>query len=212
MNITDVTSFARPKRKRVGRGKGSGSGKTCGRGHKGAGARSGYRKAVLAEGGGFPFFRRIPKYGFNNARFRTVYQIVNVEDLASRFDEGAHVSVASLEESGLIRDRNKRVKVLGDGELAKKLTVEAHRFSASATRKIEEAGGAVKWLAPRPKKKFVKRLPERPEAGSRAKPEKKKKAATGGKAPRKTDKKDKQAKKKEQKEQKEQGRADSPDG
>lgn len=168
MNITDVTQFAKPKRKRVGRGKGSGSGKTSGRGHKGAGARSGYRATTLAEGGGFPLFRRIPKYGFNNARFRTVYQVVNVDDLARLFENGSTVTAASMEEHGLIRDRCKRIKVLGDGELDKKLTVEAHRFSASAVRKIEDAGGGVKWLAPKPKKKFIKRPKDQSKTDAKA--------------------------------------------
>lgn len=168
MNITDITRRAGsgPSRKRVGRGRGSGHGKTAGRGHKGAGARSGHRKQSLAEGGGFPLFRRIPKYGFSNARFRTVYQVVNVADLARRFEEGGHVSTASLEEVGLIRDRKNLVKVLGNGELAKKLTVEAHRFSRTAVSKIEGAGGAVKWLAPKPKKKFVKRPKGQRQAAS----------------------------------------------
>ncbi len=159
MNITEITKKAGSKkpRRRIGRGNGSGQGGTAGRGHKGAGQRSGYRRTVLAEGGMFPFFRRIPKYGFNNAQFRTEYQIVNVEDLGRRFDPDAHVTAAALEEVGLIRDRAGLVKVLGDGELSKKLTVEAHRFSNSAVSKIETAGGTTKWLAPKPKKKFVKR-------------------------------------------------------
>ncbi len=202
MNITDITKKAGAKksRRRVGRGDGSGQGGTAGRGHKGAGQRSGYRRTVLAEGGMFPFFRRIPKYGFNNAQFRTEYQIVNVDDLGQRFDSDAHVTAAAMEEVGLIRDRAKLVKVLGDGELSKKLTVEAHRFSSSAVSKIETAGGTAKWLAPKPKKKFVKRLkvaePE-PEAKSSdkgkktSKPDKKAKAASkpkgdGGKADKKS--------------------------
>ena len=191
MNISDVTQFAKPKRKRVGRGKGSGSGKTSGRGHKGAGARSGYRAVTLAEGGGFPLFRRIPKYGFNNARFRTVYQVVNVDDLARLFENGSTASAAAMEEHGLIRDRTKRIKVLGDGDLAKKLTVEAHRFSATAVRKIEGAGGDVKWLAPKPKKKFIKRPKDWSVADAKTDTGSKQK---GAKAEKKT-KKDKNDKK-----------------
>lgn len=177
MNITEITKRVGPrrKRKRVGRGPGSGSGKTCGRGHKGAGARAGHRKVVLAEGGMFPLFRRLPKYGFNNAQFRTSYQVVNVSDLETRFESAGHVTPASLEEVGLIRDRDDLVKVLGDGKLTKKLTVEAHRFSASATSKIEEVGGTTKWLGPKPKKKFVKRPKTETKEASKGQAQKKKK-------------------------------------
>jgi len=159
MNITDITkkAGAHKKRKRVGRGESSGWGKTSGRGHKGAGQRSGYRARSLAEGANFPFFRRIPKYGFSNAQFRTEYQVVNLSALTDRFDAGAHITPADLEDKGLIRDREDLVKILGDGDLTKGLTVDAHRFSASAEKKIEAAGGKVNWLAPRPKKKFIKK-------------------------------------------------------
>jgi hypothetical protein len=109
----------------------------------------------------FPLFRRLPKYGFSNVQFQTVYQVVNVADLESRFDDGGHVTAAALEESGLVRDRAGLVKILGDGELKKKLTVEAHRFSASAVAKIEGSGGSVKRLGPQPKKRFVKRFVKR---------------------------------------------------
>ncbi len=189
MNITEITKKAGAKkpRRRVGRGDGSGQGGTAGRGHKGAGQRSGYRRTVLAEGGMFPFFRRIPKYGFNNAQFRTEYQIVNVDDLGQRFDSDAHVTAAALEEAGLIRDRAGLVKVLGDGELSMKLTVEAHRFSSSAVSKIETAGGTAKWLAPKPKKKFVKR----PKVAE-PEPEPKPKPKSSGKG-KKASKPDKQA-------------------
>lgn len=159
MNITDITkkAGAHKKRKRVGRGEGSGWGKTSGRGHKGAGQRSGYNATSLSEGANFPFFRRIPKYGFSNAEFRTEYQVVNLSTLSDRFDAGAHVTPTELEEKGLIGDREKPVKILGDGELTKKMTIEAHRFSKSAEQKIESAGGKTNWLAPRPKKKFIKK-------------------------------------------------------
>ena len=98
MNISEITrrAGAHRRRKRVGRGRGSGHGKTCGRGHKGAGARSGYRAQTLAEGGMFPLFRRIPKFGFNNARFRTTYQIVNLASLDARFDDGATVNAPTV--------------------------------------------------------------------------------------------------------------------
>jgi large subunit ribosomal protein L15 len=170
MNITDVTTQvgAHRKRRRVGRGEGSGWGKTAGRGHKGQGSRSGGAKeaGLLSEGGVFPLFRRLPKVGFNNKNFRTEYQIVNVADLEARFESGAHVTAAALAEIGLIRDPKGPVKVLGDGEIKKKLVVEAERFSAQAATKIEGCGGTLKRLGPQPKKKFVKRpkpAPEKPE-------------------------------------------------
>lgn len=186
MNITEITSKAGAwrKRKRVGRGESSGSGKTCGRGHKGAGARTGNRGRALAEGGMFPLFRRLPKFGFNNALFRKSYQVVNVGDLEDRFDDGGHVTGPTLEEVGLIRSRSARVKILGNGELKKKLVVEAHRFSSSAATKIEASGGTAKWLVPKPKKKFVRRPPPKVEA-----PEKGDKKG-GKKSGKKGDKKD----------------------
>jgi large subunit ribosomal protein L15 len=180
MDITEITkkAGAKRRRRRVGRGRSSGHGKTCGRGHKGAGARTGATGRALAEGGMFPLFRRLPKFGFNNAQFRTEYQIVNVEDLEARFEDGSHVTAASLEEVGLIRDRGDLVKILGGGALRKKLVVEAHRFSGSATGKIEGSGGTAEWLGPKPKKKFVKRRKTAAEDGSK---EKSKDGAKGGK-------------------------------
>ena len=145
MMITDVTSKGQKNkpRKRVGRGIGSGSGKTSGRGHKGMGQHADTRPG-LGEGGQMPLFRRLPKRGFSNARFRTQYQVVNLGDLQEVFDDGAQVTPAVLAEAGLIRDPAGLVKVLGDGELAKKLKVEASRFSESAARKIAAAGGEAK--------------------------------------------------------------------
>ncbi len=146
MMISDILSKAGRKkpRKRVGRGIGSGLGKTAGRGHKGMGQHSTEAAAAMAEGGQMPLFRRLPKRGFSNAQFRTEYQVVNVARLQERFDEGTHVTAKLLEERGLIHDAGKPVKVLGTGELTKKLTVEVTGFSASATRKIAEAGGQAK--------------------------------------------------------------------
>ena len=171
MNITEITKRvgAKPKRKRVGRGESSGWGKTSGRGHKGAGQRSGYSASSLGEGANFPFFRRIPKYGFSNKIFRTEYQIVNVAELSATFDFGAHVTPAEMKAKGLIRDKDKLVKVLGNGELTGKLTVEAHRFSGTAESKISSAGGSTKWLAPKPKKKFIKKPIWQVEAENKAK-------------------------------------------
>lgn len=143
MMINDILSRARRNktRKRVGRGPGSGSGKTSGRGHKGCKSRSGGGTRLLTEGGQMPFFRRIPKRGFSNAEFRTEYQVVNVSTLNDRFDDGAKVTLTDLEEAGLIHDAAKPVKILGNGEITKKLEVQAMRFSAQAAEKITKAGG-----------------------------------------------------------------------
>ncbi len=143
MNITEITKQAgrHRKRKRVGRGHGSGSGKTAGRGHKGAGSRAGHRRMDTKEGGQMPAFRRMPKRGFSNAKFRKLYSIVNVGDLDARFEAGAHVTKISLREIGLISHLRYPIKVLGDGELKKKLKVDAAKFSKSAEEKIKAAGG-----------------------------------------------------------------------
>jgi len=161
MNITEVLTIAgaHKRRKRVGRGEGSGHGKTSCRGNKGAGQRAGYRQRLFFEGGAFPIFRRVAKRGFNNFNFRVEYQAVNVSDLEARFDSGAHVTASTLHEAGLVSDAKAPVKILADGELKKKLSVEAERFSKEAARKIEAAGGVVKRLGPQPKKKFIKRPP-----------------------------------------------------
>ena len=124
--------------KRKGRGAASGNGKTAGYGHKGQKARSGAKKAGF-EGGQMPLQRRLPKRGFNNI-FATVYTTVKVSDL-NRFEDGAVVDTAALLKAGLIRKVNEGVKVLGNGDLTKKLTVEAAAFTASAKEKIEKAGG-----------------------------------------------------------------------
>ncbi|HRX85803.1 MAG TPA: 50S ribosomal protein L15 [Phycisphaerae bacterium] len=129
------------KRKRLGRGPGSGLGKTAGRGHKGAGSRAGSKRATLSEGGQMPLFRRVPKRGFNNAPFRTVYNVVNVGDLEGKFESGAHVTGEAILEAGLIRNLRFKVKVLGNGDLTKKFKVEAAKFSKSAEEKIKAAGG-----------------------------------------------------------------------
>ncbi len=145
MELADITSKAgaHEKRKRVGRGRGSGHGKTCGRGHKGVGQRAGGSIRRLTEGGQMPLFRRIPKRGFSNAPFRTDYDIVNVCDLDELFSDGDEVTKQTLVKVGLLRNDRVLVKILGDGELAKKLTVLADRFSKSAKEKITAAGGTV---------------------------------------------------------------------
>ena len=125
--------------KRLGRGSGSGLGKTSGKGHKGAKARSGGGKRPGFEGGQMPLYRRVPKRGFNNV-FRTEYAEVNVERLEA-FEEGTVVNAQALLDARIIRKELDGVKILGGGELTKKLTVQAAKFSASAKEKIEAAGG-----------------------------------------------------------------------
>lgn len=132
------------KRKRVGRGTGSGRGKTCGRGHKGAGSRSGAGGSVRAsrEGGQTPLFRRIPKRGFSNAPFRKLFAVVNIRGLDARFDDGAEVNPNLLVKVGLIHDTRLPVKILGDGATTKKLLVTAAAFSNAAKEKITHVGGS----------------------------------------------------------------------
>ncbi len=127
-----------PKRK--GRGHGSGNGKTAGYGHKGQKARSGAKKAGF-EGGQLPLQRRLPKVGFNNSVFATVYSTINISDLEKRFVAGSVVDEAAVVRSGLVKKVNDGIKVLGRGELTKPLTVQLTAFSASAKEKIENAGG-----------------------------------------------------------------------
>jgi len=157
-------------RKRIGRGHGSGSGKTSGRGHKGAKSRSGYSRRPAFEGGQMQFFRRIPKRGFSNADFRTVYHIVNLAAIADRFKKGATVDVTSLVEAGLIRNFKNPIKILGNGDLSIALNVTANKFSASAVTKIEAAGGSVTVIE---KKKWKRTWPEKTKTKTKtkAKPE-----------------------------------------
>ncbi|PKR76578.1 50S ribosomal protein L15 [Halalkalibacillus sediminis] len=129
----------RKKRNRVGRGMASGNGKTSGRGHKGQKARSGGGVRPGFEGGQMPLFQRLPKRGFTNVN-RKDYSIVNLETL-NRFDEGTEVTPELLVESGVISKVKAGVKILGNGSLEKKLTVKAHKFSASAKEAVEAAGG-----------------------------------------------------------------------
>jgi len=137
---------SKKKRTRVGRGISAGKGKTAGRGTKGQGSRSGGKKPPYFEGGQLPLVRRLPfKRGFNNI-FRIHYQEVNVGRLEELFDAGTAVTPALLAEVGLIRDADKPIAVLGDGDLTKTLTVTAHRFSKSAVEKIGNAGGSTEKL------------------------------------------------------------------
>lgn len=131
---------ARHRVKRLGKGESSGLGKTSGRGGKGQTARSGSSIRPGFEGGQMPLYRRIPKRGFNNIRFATIYSVVNLSDL-NRFDEGARVDETALRACGLVRGHNDGVKILATGDLTKKLTIVADKFSAAAKQKIEAAGG-----------------------------------------------------------------------
>lgn len=129
-------------RKRVGRGPGSGLGKTSGKGHKGQNARSGGGVRPGFEGGQLPLFRRLPKRGFNNYEFRIEYAVVNVGDL-NDFKDGSVIELKNLKESGLVKKEKDGIKILGSGELTKKLTVKANKFSSTAKEKIENAGGKI---------------------------------------------------------------------
>lgn len=131
---------AKHRRKRLGQGESSGHGKTSGRGGKGQSARSGSSIRIGFEGGQMPLIRRIPKRGFNNTRHGTRYIPVNLESL-NQFDDGARVDEAAMRAAGLANGPGDGIKVLGDGELKKKLTISAHAFSASARSKIEGLGG-----------------------------------------------------------------------
>ena len=146
----DLSNLRPPKgakhsKKRIGRGQGSGQGKTAGRGHKGAKSRSGFKHKRGFEGGQMPLHRRVPKRGFHNL-FREEFQVVNLDTLGERFDAGTDVTPELLRERGVI-GRNGPVKVLARGEIAKALTVRAHKFSGKAAEKIAAAGGRAEVLA-----------------------------------------------------------------
>ncbi|MBK7404488.1 MAG: 50S ribosomal protein L15 [Phycisphaerales bacterium] len=151
MMIHDVTALVGKykDRKRIGRGQGSGQGKQSGRGHKGAGSRQGYSRRIAFEGGQMPYFRRMPKFGFTNAQFKTRFFIVNLGDIVAHddFSKGGAVNAETLQKAGLLRDSSRDLKILGDlGEaqqLKVKLTVSAARVTASARKHIEAAGGSV---------------------------------------------------------------------
>ena len=128
------------ERKRIGRGAGSGQGKTAGKGHKGQKARAGRGMRPGFEGGQMPLQRRLPKRGFNNI-FRKVIVAINVADLNAKFENGAVVDAEALKSAGLVKNYFDGIKVLGNGELTKKLTVKANAFSETAKQKIEAAGG-----------------------------------------------------------------------
>jgi large subunit ribosomal protein L15 len=140
---------AKHRRKRLGQGESSGHGKTSGRGGKGQSARSGSSIRPTFEGGQMPLFRRMPKRGFNNKRFATSYIGVNVEAL-NRFEDGATVDEAAMLNAGLANGKHDGIKILGDGELTKKISVIAHAFSATAKTKIEAKGGTCQTIGAKP--------------------------------------------------------------
>ena len=147
----DLSNLRPPKgakhsKKRIGRGQGSGQGKTAGRGHKGAKSRSGFKFKRGFEGGQMPLHRRVPKRGFHNP-FRVEYEVVNLDTLAAKFDADTVVTPDLLRERGLVGGANRRIKILARGDVAKKLTVRAHKFSGKAAEKIAAAGGATEVIA-----------------------------------------------------------------
>ncbi len=150
------------RKKRVGRGVGSGHGKTSTRGSKGQWASAGAKKPTpLFEGGQMQLFRRIPKRGFSNATWAREYHVVNVGDLEAAFESGATIGPDDLRKAGLARGPSDGVRVLGNGELTKKLTVNAHHFSKSAAEKIAAKGGTAEVIAP-PKKPVRNKMRPRP--------------------------------------------------
>jgi large subunit ribosomal protein L15 len=147
MNLSNLRppKGAKHAKKRVGRGQGSGNGKTAGRGHKGAKSRSGFKHKRGFEGGQMPLHRRVPKRGFHNP-FRVEYEVVNLDAIAERFDAGTEVTPELLREHGLV-GRKGGVKILARGDIAKKFTIRAHKFSGKAAEKIAAAGGTAEVLA-----------------------------------------------------------------
>ena len=133
---------AKQKRKIVGRGPGSGLGKTSGKGHKGQNARCGGGVRPVFEGGQLPLYRRLPKRGFSNYDFKTKYAVINVSDL-NMFEDGTVVTPALLKEIGFVKKQYDGIKVLGEGTLTKKLTIQANKFSKTAIEKIEESGSKI---------------------------------------------------------------------
>ena len=131
---------ATKNRKRIGRGTSSGTGKTAGKGHKGQNARSGGGVRPGFEGGQLPLFRRLPKRGFSNAKFKTEYATINLSDL-NKFEDNAVITPELLKEMGLVKNQMDGIKVLGNGTLERKLTVKAHKFSSVAKEQIEKLGG-----------------------------------------------------------------------
>ncbi len=186
MNLADVRSafIPRKSKKRLGRGWGSGHGKTSTRGNKGQQARSGGGPGPGFEGGQMPLYRRLPKRGFNNHRFRVVYAIVNVGQLEGAFGEGATVDAAAIRDAHLINAKGDApIKILGGGDLSKKLHVTVDRFSESAKRKIEASGGSITALNPPPPPK-PRKAPPAKAPKEQAQPAAEAPAAAAPKAPK----------------------------
>jgi len=149
--MSDLSNLKPPKgmkhpKKRIGRGQGSGNGKTAGRGHKGAKSRSGFKFKRGFEGGQMPLHRRVPKRGFHNP-FRVEYEVVNLDSLEAKFDAGTIVTPELLREQGLVPGGKALIKILARGDIAKKLTVRAHKFSGKASEKLQAAGGHAELIA-----------------------------------------------------------------
>ena len=140
LNSVYPNDGATKRRKRVGCGPASGKGKTCGKGHKGQNSRSGGGVRPGFEGGQLPLFRRLPKRGFTNARFKTTYATLNLSDL-NKFEDGAVITPELLKDMGILKNQLDGVKILGNGKLEKKLTVKANKFSDTAREAIEKLGG-----------------------------------------------------------------------
>ena len=164
MDLSSLNKKVKKKkaRKRIGRGNASGWGCTAGRGTKGQKSRSGYSRRLGFEGGQMPLFRRLPKRGFNNSKFRTVFVPVNVEML-KRFDADTEIKIEDYKNAGIVKNYKDGIKILGGGEIDRPLTVTAHRFSKSARAKIEKAGGKYIELLPVEEKKDKKKEPEAKE-------------------------------------------------
>ena len=144
-NLKPPKGMKHPK-KRIGRGQGSGNGKTAGRGHKGAKSRSGFHYKRGFEGGQMPLHRRVPKRGFHNP-FRVEYEVVNLDSLAAKFDAGTVVTPELLREQGMVPGGKAPIKILARGDITKKLTVRAHKFSGKASEKLQAAGGNAEVIA-----------------------------------------------------------------
>ncbi len=147
----DLSNLRPPKgakhsKKRIGRGQGSGQGKTAGRGHKGAKSRSGFHYKRGFEGGQMPLHRRVPKRGFHNP-FRVEYEVVNLDALAAKFEAGSVVTPELLREKGMVPGGTSPIKILARGDIGKKLTVRAHKFSGKASEKLQAAGGNAEVIA-----------------------------------------------------------------
>lgn len=149
MELQSLQNSSRPykRRKRVGRGIGSGLGKTCGRGVKGAGSRSGYKNRDRYEGGQIPLYRKLPERGFSNVRFQKKLDVVNLGQIETMFNDGDMVNVDTLRAVGFMSGCSYGIKLLGEGELSKKVTIQVHAISAQAAAKLEKAGIAFEILA-----------------------------------------------------------------